>query len=304
MERKSFNESERQCETSFAMSGNWFHLFTSGRETTLFLKTDDDYRYCMNLMARCAVEFHELVIVAFAIMGNHIHIVLSGECSVFIAFFHTFRRRLSRYLFAKYKESVPSSFQLAYKKICDLKSLRNTIVYVNRNGYVANPAYTPFSYPWSTGTCFFNVNQGSVPVSSLTIDGQRALFKGRVPAALQQAELTDGFVSPNSYCSISFGMALFRDAHHYFNMICKNMESYSELATDLDDGEFLTDPEMFSEVLKILDRRYAGVKLKSLSNAQKNDLARVLHFQYHSSNGQIRRILGISQYDIDQLFTH
>lgn len=33
----------------------------------------------MNLMARCSTEFQELVIVAFEIMNNHIHIVLAGE---------------------------------------------------------------------------------------------------------------------------------------------------------------------------------------------------------------------------------
>ena len=37
-------------------------------------------------------------------------------------------------------------------------------------------------------------------------------------------------VVPYSYCDIKFGMSLFRDAHHYFSMVSKNIESYSEVA--------------------------------------------------------------------------
>lgn len=48
------------------------------------------------------------------------------------------------------------SFRMSLKSVCDLRTLRNTIVYVNRNGYVVNPAYTPFSYPWGTGRYYFN----------------------------------------------------------------------------------------------------------------------------------------------------
>ena len=42
--------------------------------------------------------------------------------------------------------------------------------------------------------------------------------------------------------------------------------------------------------------------LCDLSKAQKMDLARSLHYDFRSSNGQIRRILGLSQYEVDSLF--
>lgn len=32
------------------------------------------------------------------------------------------------------------------------------------------------------------------------------------------------------------------------------------------------------------------------------DLARTLHYDYRSSNGQIRRVLGLGQYEVDSLF--
>lgn len=302
MRRNSFAEAERQCEMSFSISGKWYHLYTSGKSTAVFIKDDEDFKFCMNLMARCAVEFTELVIVAFAIMNNHMHIVLSGDWQVIELFFVTYRRRLSRFLSSKYSEPVPMTFQMSEKEIPDLKTLRNTIVYVNRNGFVSNPNFTPFSYPWSTGVYYFNAMIQSEPLSALSIDCQRVLFRGRVPSGLEKSRIFDGSVTADSFCSIKFGMSLFRDAHHYFSLLSKGIESYSEIAVDIDEGEFLTDSELFTELVKILNENYAGAKLCTLSNAQKLDLARTLHFKYHSSNGQIKRILGISQYDINQLF--
>ena len=113
---------------------------------------------------------------------------------------------------------------------------------------------------------------------------------------------TSVFIAPTSYCDIRLGMSMFRNAHHYFSMVSKNIESYSNLAVDIDDGEFLTDQELFFEVIKILHSKYDGVKINSLSNAQRYDLARTLHFEYRSSNGQIRRVLGLGEYEVNQLF--
>ena len=85
-------------------------------------------------------------------------------------------------------------------------------------------------------------------------------------------------------------------------MVSKNVEAYSELAVDLDDGEFLTDQELFVEVAKILKDTYRTDRLSGLSNAQKLDLARTLHNEFRSSNGQIRRLLRLTQYEVDSLF--
>ena len=95
---------------------------------------------------------------------------------------------------------------------------------------------------------------------------------------------------------------MFRNAHHYFSMISKNIEAYSELANELDDGEFLTDSELFTQVSKFLMHSYGTNLLRELTKPQKLDLARKLRKDYHSSNGQIRRILCLSQYDVDSLF--
>lgn len=42
----------------------------------------------------------------------------------------------------RYESALSARFQMSLKPAPDLKALRNTIVYVNRNGYVVTPECT------------------------------------------------------------------------------------------------------------------------------------------------------------------
>ena len=79
--------------------------------------------------------------------------------------------------------------------------------------------------------------------------------------------MIDGYIAPKSYCAITFGMGIFMDAHHYFSMVSKNVEAYSELAFEIDDEEFLTDTELFTQVTKIVKSEYGLNALKDLSKS-------------------------------------
>ena len=301
MAKLTFRESEQRCEQTFLHAGKWWHLFTNGKETPVIFTCDDDFRFAINLLARCAVECPLMKIVAFEVMSDHIHIAASGERDNLLAFFRLFRRRLARY-FSNRSTPLPDSFQPTLKEIADLRSLRNTIVYINRNGYVVDPSFTPFSYPWGTGRYYYNDIPCVDAVSNYSTRELRTLLKCDTPGVPPDFKIINGHISPTSFCAIKFGMAMFRDAHHYFALLTKNVEAYSELAAELDDGEFLTDAELFTQVWKIVREKYKLERLSDLSKAQKQDLARALHYDWRSSNGQIRRILGLSQYEVDSLF--
>jgi len=276
-------------------------MYTSGKVTNVIFSDVQDYNFGMNLLARCAADYPDLKIVAFELMSNHIHIVLAGDREVAEAFFTSFRRRLSRYLSGKGQE-LPLTFKAELKNIPDVRTLRNVIVYVNRNGYVIDYEVTPFSYKWGTGRYYFNDFPIDRRVKDLAKVELRNLTHSRDAEIPKDYLVIDNHIAPPSYCKLKFGMSMFREAHQYFSMLSRSIESYSQIATELDDGEFLTDPELFSELIKILKSDYAGAQMRDLSKAQKFDLARTLRFRFKSSQGQIVRILGISQYDVSQLF--
>ena len=293
---KNFSEKERLCETAFDSGGPYWHAYTSGKDTPILFVNDEELSYAMNIIAMEAYRCPRVRLIAFQLMNNHFHFVVSARMEDIREFWSFLRKKLSRVF-----PSI-SSIQFSIKPIEDLRSLRNNIVYTNRNGYVANPDFTPFSYPWGTGRYYFMDWPGGSPMSGLSFDGKRKLFRCRTPQVPDEWVVKDGYVTPCGYCAIQFGMSMFRDAHHYFAMVSKNIESYKEVALDIDDSEFLTDAEVFAQISRTLGAGYGVSALKELSRAQKLDIARTMRREWHASNGQIRRVLGLSQYDVDSIF--
>ena len=294
---KTFIESERVCEASFLSGGHFSHAYTSGKEAPLLFADEDDFRLTMNVIAQSAAVHPKVRILAFEVMGNHFHFVVSSPAeSELQEFWNFIRRRLMRL------NSTAKALRLNTKPINSLQSLRNTIVYVNRNGYVADRRYTPFSYPWGTGRYYYlDAPDGKELKDIFTVE-KRTMFRCRTPELPETWRVAGGYVMPTSYCAITYGMAMFRDAHHYFSMLSKNVEAYAELSVELDDSEFLTDTELNTQLMAILKAEYKSASVRDLSKAQKYDLARRLRQNFRSSNGQIRRVLGLSQYEIDIIF--
>ena len=296
MTMKTFSEKERFCEATFASLGPYWHAYTNGKETPLLFRSDEDFVFVMNVVALAASLFPGVVIIAFEVMDNHFHFVLSGTESEIMVFWRFIRKKLSR-LFPLLRD-----LELHLKSIDDLQAMRNNIVYTHRNGYVVRPDCTPFSYLWGSGRYYFQKIPCTERCGRIKVEELRRMFKGRAPVLHPDWGVLDGHISPASFCAVGFGESLFRDAHHYFAMIGKNVESYSELAVELDDEEFLTDSELFAQISRTLKSAYGVERLSALTGAQKLDLARSLRFEWRSSNGQIRRLLGLSTYEVDALF--
>ncbi len=292
----TFIEREKCCEATFRSGEPYWHAYTSGKDTPLLFARDEDFVFVMNVVAQAAALFPEVRIIAFEVMNNHFHFVISAEEKAVLAFWEYVRKRLSR--------SFPlmKGLQAALKPVGDLNSLRNNIVYTNRNGYVANPAHTPFSYPWGTGRYYFLDWPRGKAFDQIIVDDRRKMLRCRTPVLPGEWEVAGGYIAPWNYCTVKFGMAMFRDAHHYFMMVSKNVEAYAELAAVLDDCEFLTDAELFSRFSSLLRSDYGVSSIKDLTKPQKFDLARKLRYEFRSSNGQVSRVLGLSRYEIDSLF--
>lgn len=85
-------------------------------------------------------------------------------------------------------------------------------------------------------------------------------------------------------------------------MVSKNVETYGELALELNDGEYLTDTELVSQLVKLLKIDYNVNSLRDLGKSQKYDLARQLRFKFRSSNEQIRRVLNLTSAEVNTIF--
>lgn len=311
----SFLDFERGCQAAFLSCGKAYHVYTSGKEMPILFTNSQDLAFVMNVTAYAAFRFNDSIkIVAFAVMDNHLHFLIIGEKECIDNFFNC--------LIKKLKKTIPRADRMkpSFKQIKDMNGMRNNIAYINRNGFVANPGHTPFSYPWGTGRYYFNDMEGKGSYGEIPFELKRSMLRGRAEKFPSDWQIvgtgattnpvvagttstgTTTYIAPPSFCDIRLGMSMFRDAHHYFAAVSKHVEAYSDLALELDDGEFLTDQELFSQLLQKVREQYHVASIRELTKAQRLDLARTLHYDYRSSNGQIRRVLGLTQYEVDSLF--
>lgn len=293
---KSFSEKENSCLASFSSGGPYWHFTTAGKDTPILFNCVEDFVFAMNVIAQAAAMFPEVIVIAFTVMNNHFHFVLQGPRDRIEAFYRFIVKRLSK------SANDLKDASVRIDPIIDLQSMRNRIIYDHRNGYVANPDFTPFSYPWSTGRYYFNDFPIAMDCSMLSSTITRQMFRGRTPAIPPMWKVIDGHIAPASFCATAFGMSLFRDAHHYFSMLYKEVEAYRDMAEELQDEEFLTDTELFNRLVPIIRDSFGVAAFRDLTKAQKIELARTMHYDFRSTNGQIRRVLGLTQYEVDSIF--
>ena len=243
--------------------------------------------------------------ITFELMGNHVHLILAGQKEDCIKAFGLFVERL-RQAFPKRQRIIDwSKLKMEILPIESLQALRNEIIYVNRNAFVANPMYTPDSYPWGGGCVYFCPwlkHLATTPLREMPILTQRALLHTKKIAPLADLRIIDSMPFIPSFCDIKLGESMFRDARSYFNSLTRNAEAFSQIAARLKDSIFLTDEELYSVICSYINKEYSVKTPSQLSAQQKIDTARHMHFGYNASNQQLRRMLRLDLAILEELF--
>lgn len=286
--------------------GPIWHLCTPGEFVGVIFKDRDDYVFGMNLVGLCAANFSpQLKILTFQIMSNHLHFVIECEEPVIGEFFTFLKKRLQRYLANSGYLGSLSGFVTNYFRINESRYLQNVIVYVNRNGYLVDRQSTPLTYEWGANRYFFNKftqNEVIVKVSQLSLEKRRAMFKSRNFEIPADYIVTQGYISPLSYCHITLAESFFKDANQYFHLSSRQIESYSSIAKELGDKVTYTDYEIYSAIMSLCIRRYEVKNPSLLDKDAKIEVAKIMHFDYNASNKQIKRVLRLDESVIESLF--
>jgi REP element-mobilizing transposase RayT len=286
--------------------GPIWHLCTPGEFVGVIFKDRDDYVFGMNLVALCAANFTpQLKILTFQIMSNHLHFVIECEEPAIGEFFTFLKKRLQRYLANSGYLGSLSGFVPNYFRINESRYLQNVIVYVNRNGYLVDKQSTPLTYEWGANRFFFNKfthNELVVNVGQLSLEKRRAMFKSRNFEIPADYIVTQGYISPLSYCHITLAESFFKDANHYFHLSSRQIESYSSIAKELGDKVTYTDYEIYSAIMSLCIRRYEVKNPSLLDKDAKIEVAKIMHFDYNASNKQIKRVLRLDENVIESLF--
>lgn len=119
---------------AFECSKPFWHTYTSGKQTPFLFENDQAMSLVMNIIAHAAFVYADKIrIVSFEVMNNHLHFIIAGDLDSIDNMMSFILKRIRRSFGL---ETLP---EVSSKPIDDLASMRNHIVYVHRNGYVAHP---------------------------------------------------------------------------------------------------------------------------------------------------------------------
>lgn len=288
---------ESVCEKAFDSLREVYHLWTPENHEILFT-SDSDYHEGMNIIGVAAKLYPDVRILTFEIMSNHIHIAAASSEERLMEMFDAIRVMLQRWLKMVGSSTSLKGFVAKTRLLESLQDTRNVIIYDNRNGFVVHPEHTPFTYPWGANRYYFSPDS-----CRLARNGSKlfTLRKIRMIAHSRQADGINGlmhfddYALPLSFCDIDTGMALFRDASHYFHMLSKSIESNVAIAKEIGESICYNDDELFLIVLKLCREKFSASSPKMLGNTQKLTLAKLLHYDYNAGAKQIQRLLKIDR---------
>ena len=143
----NFTEKEKICERIFISNGPYWHIYTDGTKMQNIFCCEQDFKTGMWCLAAGVHLCKGVLMLTFELMTNHVHLILAGKQEDCIKTFDLFAARLKK-AFPKRERAIDwSQFKMDILPIESLQALRNEIIYTNRNAFVANPDYTPTSYP-------------------------------------------------------------------------------------------------------------------------------------------------------------
>ena len=161
---------------------SYFHFCTREDHPVIF-HNDDEYKIGMNLFALSLKLHAGISVLTFELMSNHIHALFYGEDTDIRAWFKCFVKLLKHNL--DHASDAIISLEGKCFPINNDDYLRNTLLYINRNGFVISPEESPFSYPWGANRYYFN------PEAKLRFSVSKKVLKFREKRAMTRSALFD-----------------------------------------------------------------------------------------------------------------
>lgn len=295
----SYWEKEKECEQRFLNGGPFFFVTTENLPWLLFT-CDREFMDGTNMVA-VALAGLGLRMLNEVEMNNHLHFVLEGPEEKVLLFADRLRKAMSRYQLAKGNPSL-AQWGIQVKRILDLRNLRNAILYVSRNPYVAGRNCTPLGYKWSSAQLMFNENliyyNAGIPFSQLTFREKRVITRQRDIVLPEEYRVLNGTILRSCFVDYKRAESFFESAHQYFHQLSRRVEADAETARWIGESILLPNEDVF----RIVADWYKVQTVKLLTPDQRIAAARRMKAELMSNNKQIAQILRIPLEQVDQFF--
>lgn len=283
---------------------NCWHFSTDGTYAEVLFRDRTDFVDAMNRIYLLARKYR-IVVLAFCLMDNHIHLILYGvfeECNRFV---HELVRQISSSIARRHGlRHELLTLPVHYQTIDDDFYLKKAVCYVHKNPTAANLAFLPHDYPWSSGSLFFRSRgEWTFPdrrpetIGSLNGEQRRERFRTREPLP-DDLLICGDLILPVNYVPVRIVESLYRSAKAYLYFMNSTREEDVEARGGAISRLSLPDAEMRQHKRVLLKELFGVESSNTLNTQQRIRLGKELRRRFNSSPKQIARLCGLSQDDL------
>ena len=224
----------------------------------------------MILLGLVSLRFH-LTIYAFALMPNHLHLIVEGTGANCLDAFDYLKHKLSERLKRDGCTPLPENYWFKLVKIEDEEQLKREIIYVLRNPLEKGNG-TVGGYLWASGWLYFS---NLAKAMGGTLAGEMSKR------------------SKNKYFT----------TEQTIPALVKDYEVFFQIARRLGELYEFSKTEIAGIVNQTLQKRFGGRNLMELTEQDKGKMALILNREYGLTSYQISKSIFLKELVVRQLLS-
>ena len=279
-----------------------YHFCTDGLKGSDIFNNVTQYALGMILLGLIRIKF-SIKIYAFTLMPNHIHIILNGTGADCLQAFDYLKRKLSARLKRDGYNPLPEDYGFKLTLIESPEQMRTEIIYVLRNPLEKGLAIVG-CYLWSSAWLYYSGMTelaDSMPEIRPSTREIRKLTGGDEPFPRQWRFHPFLGLHPKYFVDSSRVLELFPEAKDLQIALVKDFETFFQIASRLGEIYEFSKAEREAIVSQVLQKRFNGRGLNSMSEADKGKLAITLNREFGFSSYNISTTIFIKEKVVRQL---
>lgn len=279
----------------------YYHLCSDGWKDGKLFEGDRQYAAGVTAIALMTLKCN-VSIYGYALMPNHIHILLSGTGKDCVDAFELFVRRCTWWLKNNHCPPLPDDYGFRLIPIGSPESFRSHYLYLARNPYEKGYCI-PGTYCWGSDSLLFNPLANRIRGTRAGELSQSALTRitGSTQRLPDEWEIHPEMgILPGSFVKTDKLLALFPGPKAYITRLVKNYETILHISRELEEEITLSDEEVDDIFFPQLRQLFPGKPARDLSVGEKYRLAAHLYNKFGLTAKQLARPLHLSEYTITQ----
>lgn len=284
-----------------ALPKRYYHLCTDGWKEGVLFGSDQQFAAGVTSIAMSTLKY-DIVVYAYVLMPNHIHLLLSGTGKDCVSVFDYMMRRCALILKHDDDPPLPKGYGFKLIPIDSQESFRSHLLYLARNPYEKGYGI-PGSYPWGSDYLLYN------PLGSM-LRGERAgsmsyrrvsCITGCADRLPPDWEIHMEFgILPKNFVPSDKARSLFPSPKAYISRLVKDYEALLHISGALEEGMEWSEAELDDIFYSALRNRFPGKTALTLDMKEKYQLATFLSNKYGLTVKQLAPRLRLGEYALSQ----